>query len=141
MDTATNVALSQNIPGQIHVLVTDNDTRKIFGGFAHVEYVTFLNRRTAKITRTSIGLLAPDATPLEVANILIETDPGTPLVCDEQVEQMITGDPSVVTWQSDGHYTLTSVGGGTLEIFTPLKSTPLPKGFKTPPGVAGGQLF
>ncbi len=136
MDMVSNIAFKQQLPPQIHVLIFDDITNEMFGSFVGVKYLG--ESGMVHKTRTSIGMLAPDSTPKDIAEMLIEEHPGTPLLLDEKVAEKLSDDS--VTLFEDDHCSLQGVSGGTIEVFVPFKSSSIPKD-SLPPGFVSGQLF
>lgn len=137
MDIASNVALRrQDLPPQIHVIIYDEISRERYGAYVGVRYIG--DSGLAHITRTTIGRFAPGTTVMHIADILLEHDPGTPLVCDDTIANELS--EGSVTWVEEGHYRLEGRPKGVLEVYTPYQTDKQPEGI-LPPGVASAQIF
>ncbi len=119
MDTVSNIAVRCELPYQVHVLVQEPETGKRYGSFVAVEY---LGERPgmARITRTGIGELREGSTPMDIADLLLEHNPGTPLVCDEQIAQELS--KNSLCWVNGDGYRLQGRQNGVLEVYIPHKS-------------------
>lgn len=137
MDLASNVAVRRkNLPPQIQVMIHDEITGERWASFVYVQYVG--NNGIAKITRTSVGCLADDVRPVDIADILLKDFPDTPLVCDEKIANELS--QHSLSWVEEDHYRLEGRPDGVLEVYTPYKAINL-EGDLLPRGIAGAQIF
>lgn len=75
-------------------------------------------RQSTEITWESQGILPAEETVREAVDILLKTNPRTPMICDESVLDSLRGD-SLQTI-GEGHFRLTGHHNGDLEIYTPV---------------------
>ena len=139
MDTVSNIAVRRgDLPAQVHALIHDDITGEKFGSFVQVRYIG--DSGMAQVTRTSIGMLAPDVTVRDIADMLVEHNPDTPLVLDAKTASELAEDS--ISWYENetDHCSLRGVAGGTVEVYTPFRAQQPPKDL-LPPGVVSAQFF
>ena len=137
MDVASNVAVRRkNLPPKVHVLIRDEITREKVAAFLNVRYIG--GNGMAYITLTSAGVLPAEETVEEAADILLETMPGMPMICDKEIADELN--ESSLVWIEEDHYRLEGRPNGVLEIYTPYSTTRLPK-TDLPPNVKSVQIF
>ena len=136
MDLASNIAVRKHLPPAIHVLIFDAETGERFGSDVGIEYL--FSGGTARITTNGINLLLPTTPVVAVADALLSTKPGVPLVCDTEIADELSRDS--LTWVTDGHYRLEGRPGGVLEVYTPYAARKLSQD-QLPPGTTSGQIF
>jgi len=137
MDTAYNVAVRRkNLPPQIHVLILDETTGEKVAAFLRVRYIG--TSGMANITLKSAGVLPSEETLMEAADILIETNPGMPMLCDIEIAEELSRNSLV--WVKEDHYRLEGRPKGVLEVYTPYGATKLPEAL-LPPDVRSVQIY
>lgn len=139
MDITSNVAVRRkNLPPQAHVIIHDEVTGERFGAYVGIQYIN--DSGMARITRTSIGMLAPGVSPTRIADGLIKNHPDTPLICDDIIANELAKEQKTITWLEEDHYRLEGRPGGVLEIYTPFDAQKVP-GRYLPRGVSGVQIY
>lgn len=137
MDTTSNVAVRRkNLPPKIHVLIRDEVTGEKAAAFLDIRYIG--DSGMANITLTSAGILPPEETVMDAADILLKTMPGMPMICDIEIADELSRSSAV--WVEEDHYRLEGRPGGVLEIYTPYSATQSPKAV-LPPGVQSLQTY
>lgn len=116
MDTASNVAVRHRLPETIHLLIKDKVNDRIYGSFAGINYFDDGSGQL-KITRTAIGELMSNAKISEIADLLITHNPGTALVCDSTIFELLKNEPTTTIWLEDRHFRLTGRPGGVLDVY------------------------
>lgn len=108
-----------------------------FGAFASVTYIQ--EAGVVQITRTSsIGMITPECSLLDVANGLLGSYGGIPLVCDRKTADELA--KSSITWLAEDHYQLQGLSRGVLEVYAAYQADQLSLG-NLPSGVVGIQIF
>ena len=92
----------------------------------------------ANITLKSAGVLPSEETLMEAADILIETNPGMPMLCDIEIAEELSRNSLV--WVKEDHYRLEGRPKGVLEVYTPYGATKLPEAL-LPPDVRSVQIY
>jgi hypothetical protein len=113
LSTTSNLAFAYPLPSQVHVLISDPETGKRYGGFVDVKYLN----ETALITCRSIGELREGCTPFDIADRLLREKPGMPLLCDSAIAEELGKNPMDFV-DDQGHYRMQIRPGGILKIYT-----------------------
>lgn len=120
-DTLVNVGGRHQLPPQVLVLIEEDTTGIRFGAFVEIEYVE-KEQGIFHHKRTTLGELVEGVTPTQVIDTLLENNPGTPFVCDEQIARELSQDVSSVVWVDDGHFQLLGRPGGVVDVLTPYNT-------------------
>jgi len=137
IDIASNVAVRKNnLPPKIHVLIRDEMTGALVAAFLKVRYIG--DKGATKISLSSSGVLPPEETVMEAADILLTSMPGIPMLCDKEVADEIS--KNSVEWVDEDHYRLVGTSSGVLDIYTPFGAIKLPDA-DLPPGVESTQFY
>lgn len=137
MTLGSAVALRNKLPFQILIMVVDEPTGEIFGAYAGVEYMR--DNGMHSMTRTSISKLKAGVPVSQIADGLIERQPGTALVCDEKIAEELGRES--LTWYESDHYSLQGRPNGTLDVYTPHKTHEAIPKEQLPEGVHGVHVF
>lgn len=137
MKVGSTVAYKNKLPFQILIMVVDEPTGEIFGAYAGVEYMG--DNGAHLITRTSISKLKSGVPVTQIADGLIERQPGTALVCDEKIAEEL-GHESL-TWYEKDHYSLQGRPLGTLDVYTPHRTHEIIAKEQLPQGIHGVHVF
>lgn len=139
-DLVSNIAGRQfnsgdQLPELVHVIVEDDDTRTRWGGFVRV---THYPNGMFGMENDQLGQINPDWSLGQYAGMLTRTDPGVPLICEEEIAKELFDEGT--SWQqaAGGHYRLIGVfdGEGLIDVYTPYNSMGLSSG-TLQPGVRG----
>lgn len=137
MDIASNVAVRRkNLPPKVHVLIRDKEIGEKVAAFLSVRYIG--DSGMANITLTSAGILPSEETVMQAADILLQTRPGIPMICDQEIADELSQNSLV--WVEEDHYRLEGRPTGVLEVYTPYSATKLPQS-ALPPGVKSIQSY
>ena len=99
---------------RFHILIRDEVTREKVAIFVSSRHTKDHGR---EISFGSARALPSEETVLEAVDILLKTDPKTPMVCDMSILDELRGDSLRLV--EDGHFQFTGNSRGTLEIHTP----------------------
>lgn len=136
VDLVSNIAIRRGaLPQQVHAMIGDEITQERCGAFVRVKY---FEGGSAQVTRSSIGILRDDTAAGDIADMLLEGYPETPLVCDKSIADELSRDS--LTWVGNDHYRLEGRPAGVLEVFTPYVADMVSTD-TLPPEVKSIQLF
>ena len=99
---------------RFHILFCDEATGEKVAAFASSRQK---EGQGTEITWESQGILPTEETVPEAVDILLKTNPATPMICDESVLDGLRGD-SLQTID-EGHFRLSGHHNGDLDIYTP----------------------
>lgn len=100
---------------RFHILFRDEETGEKIAAFANTRHPEGYG---IEISFESLGVLPSEETVLEAIDILLKTNPETPMICNKSIIDELRGD--LLQTISEGHYRLTGNPNGELEIYAPV---------------------
>lgn len=103
---------------RFHILFHDEATGEKVAAFANSRQK---EGQGTEITWESQGILPSEETVREAVDILLKTNPKTPMVCDESILDGLKGDS--LRTIGEGHYQFIGNPSAELEIYTPITAS------------------
>lgn len=102
-------------PSRFHILFRDDETEEKVAAFANTRHP---EGQGIEISFESRGVLPSEETVLEAIDILLKTNPGTPMICDESIVVELSGD--ALQTIGKGRFRFIGNPNGELDIYTPV---------------------
>ncbi|OGD88261.1 hypothetical protein A3D81_03135 [Candidatus Curtissbacteria bacterium RIFCSPHIGHO2_02_FULL_40_17] len=103
---------------RFHILFRDEETGEIIAAFARARHPEGQRVETTEISFESQGILPSEEAVLQAVDILLETNLGTPMICDESILDELRGDSLQMI--DEGHFRFIGNPRGKLEIYVPV---------------------